>query len=329
MRVRLDPTTGQYVPNPVTAEEARGDAPVVTNTEYEASQQRYRDAVKNAATPYDIEFAKKRLEYEVNTPVPYPFRSWTSFREHQASVGATNWQSAMYAERQNPPAQPEPRPQPQATASHTRLSMRQGEAATDREIAEAIGPDDEDETYEADDDDDDAHVEVDGDDSPPGVKYRAPPGSRRTLTSQTPSGIRKQSATPSTPSRAATPSRNTNTTSKLAQRRPPGYTRPGPPTSPPANATYAAGTQPIPAQVVQIVNEIKSISQHKGYPSIKPLGKVGMLDGRYGYIERHSDLMGFYGDTRLFTEKWWKFLSAGGSARQDLVAQMGVGDVQP
>ncbi|KAF2211974.1 hypothetical protein CERZMDRAFT_106253 [Cercospora zeae-maydis SCOH1-5] len=328
MRVRLDPITGESVPFPVSPNEARADAPLVTHTEYEASRQRYRDAVKKAATPYEIDFAKKRLEYEFNMPVPYPFRSWTAFREHQASVGATSWQSAMYTERQNPPAQPEPHPQPQVSASHTRLSMRQCEAATDREIAEAIGTDDEDDVYEADDDDDDVDVmEID---SPPKVKSRAPPGSR-SLTSQTPRGIRKQSATPSrsaTSSRNVTPSRNTNTTTP-ARRRLTGHTRSGPPTSPPSNATYAAGTRPIPAQVLQAVNEIKAISKHKGYPSIKPLGKILPLDGRYGYIERHSDLMGFYGDTRLFTEKWWKFLSVGGSARQDLVAQMGLGDAQP
>ncbi|CAK1365976.1 unnamed protein product [Cercospora beticola] len=337
MRVSLDRSTGQYVPFPSPASENRAGAAAAGSTEYESSHQRYRDAVKKAGTPQEIEFAKKRFEYEINTPVPYPYRSWTAFRNNNASYRATTWQGAMYNERQNPIALPESQPTGlRPTGVQTAVSMRQNEAATEAEINEAIGTDDEEDgAYEADEEETDRDIART--DSRLNLRTTGPKNSRSRFATaskrlpsqgqgQSPQGIRKQ-ATPrrAIRSRTATPS----LTGSPARGPRGGYTRPAPPTSPPSNATFTVGSEPIPATVLCSVNEIKAVPPHNGYPSIKPLGKVPMLDGRYGYIERGSELMEFYGDTRLFTEKWWKFLAVGGQGRKDLVKQMGLGDVQP
>ncbi|PPJ51823.1 hypothetical protein CBER1_09770 [Cercospora berteroae] len=335
MRVNLDRSTGRYVSFPSSASENQAGAAAAGSTEYEASHQRYRDVVKKAGTPQEIDFAKNRFEYEINTPVPYPYRSWTAFRNNNVSFGAMTWQGAMYNERQNPAPLPQSQPTGvQPTRVQTTGSMRQNEAATEAEINEAIGTDDEEDgAYEADEDETDR--EIARTDSRLNMRTARPKNSRSRFATaskrlpsqgQAPQGIRKQT----TPRRAP---RSRTTTPSLAgsPARGPrgGYTRPTPPTSPPANATFTAGTEPIPATVLRSVNEIKAVPPHNSYPSIKPLGKVPMLDGRYGYIERGSELMEFYGDTRLFTEKWWKFLSVGGQGRKDLVKQMGLGDVQP
>lgn len=47
------------------------------------------------------------------------------------------------------------------------------------------------------------------------------------------------------------------------------------------------------------------------------------MNQRNGFLLKHSPLMAWYGDTRIFGEKWWKFLFVGGMYRRELVRVMG------
>lgn len=88
------------------------------------------------------------------------------------------------------------------------------------------------------------------------------------------------------------------------------------PTSPPTNSVYADGIDPVPQDVQDTVDQIKSLRRKPGmgYPMRVPMRKMkGIFDGRMGFLLPESILMSFYGDTRLFTEKWWKFMSTTGA----------------
>ncbi|USW59541.1 hypothetical protein Slin15195_G128600 [Septoria linicola] len=111
-------------------------------------------------------------------------------------------------------------------------------------------------------------------------------------------------------------------------------TNASPPSQPPPDTTYSHGTLPISPEILSLVTQIKSLPRkHKkgsggggGYPMPTKLRSIPGMNSRNGYMSKSSPLMKWYGDTRLFTEKWWKWLYVGGKARRELERELGESD---
>lgn len=96
-----------------------------------------------------------------------------------------------------------------------------------------------------------------------------------------------------------------------------------PPSQPPATAIYAHGTTSIPPAILSLATTIKSLPRKHTYPMPTALRGVTGMNQRNGFLLKQSPLMAWYGDTRIFEEKWWKFLFVGGMYRRELVRVMG------
>lgn len=96
-----------------------------------------------------------------------------------------------------------------------------------------------------------------------------------------------------------------------------------PPSQPPSTAIYAHGTTPIPPAILSLATTIKSLPRKHTYPMPTALRGVTGMNQRNGFLLKQSPLMAWYGDTRIFGEKWWKFLFVGGMYRRELVRVMG------
>lgn len=96
-----------------------------------------------------------------------------------------------------------------------------------------------------------------------------------------------------------------------------------PPSQPPATAIYAHGTTSIPPAILSLATTIKSLPRKHTYPMPTALRGVTGMNQRNGFLLKQSPLMAWYGDTRIFGEKWWKFLFVGGMYRRELVRVMG------
>ncbi|KAI5361744.1 hypothetical protein Slin14017_G084770 [Septoria linicola] len=111
-------------------------------------------------------------------------------------------------------------------------------------------------------------------------------------------------------------------------------TNASPPSQPPPDTTYSHGTLPISPEILSLVTQIKALPRkHKkgnssggGYPMPTKLRSIPGMNSRNGYMSKSSPLMKWYGDTRLFTEKWWKWLYVGGKARRELERELGESD---
>lgn len=100
-------------------------------------------------------------------------------------------------------------------------------------------------------------------------------------------------------------------------------TNSNPPSQPPATAIYAHGTTSIPPAILSLATRIKSLPRKHTYPMPTALRGVTGMNQRNGFLLKQSPLMAWYGDTRIFEEKWWKFLFVGGMYRRELVRVMG------
>lgn len=96
-----------------------------------------------------------------------------------------------------------------------------------------------------------------------------------------------------------------------------------PPSQPPSTAIYAQGTTSIPPAILSLATTIKSLPRKHTYPMPTALRGVTGMNQRNGFLLKQSPLMAWYGDTRIFEEKWWKFLFVGGMYRRELVRVMG------
>lgn len=96
-----------------------------------------------------------------------------------------------------------------------------------------------------------------------------------------------------------------------------------PPSQPPSTAIYAHGTTSIPPAILSLATTIKSLPRKNTYPMPTALRGVTGMNQRNGFLLKQSPLMAWYGDTRIFGEKWWKFLFVGGMYRRELVRVMG------
>ncbi|KXT13974.1 hypothetical protein AC579_8838 [Pseudocercospora musae] len=89
------------------------------------------------------------------------------------------------------------------------------------------------------------------------------------------------------------------------------------PHSPPPNVQFIPGTRPLPTEISTLVQRLKSATRKENFPQRTSLRRFDEFDSRYGYLKRSSVLWKeWFGDTRLFTEKWWRFFAMTGKGQE-------------
>ncbi|KXS97203.1 hypothetical protein AC578_863 [Pseudocercospora eumusae] len=89
------------------------------------------------------------------------------------------------------------------------------------------------------------------------------------------------------------------------------------PHSPPPNVQFIPGTRPIPPEISSLVQRLKAATRKENFPQRTSLRRFEEFDSRYGYLKRSSILWKvWFGDTRLFTEKWWRFFAMTGKGQE-------------
>ncbi|KAF7193239.1 hypothetical protein HII31_05465 [Pseudocercospora fuligena] len=89
------------------------------------------------------------------------------------------------------------------------------------------------------------------------------------------------------------------------------------PHSPPPDVQFVPATKPIPTEISTLVQRLKSATRKENFPQRTSLRRFEEFDSRYGYLKRSSVLWKeWFGDTRLFTEKWWRYFAMTGKGQE-------------